>query len=112
MNTYQLDISILCLNRADRTYRDCVQAANIIEMRQSEYFTWEDDEQEPLSRSNAIHLAEKEMQGYPNVREFLSYLITLKNDEYEEERCASMAGVDNDYEDDYEEEDDNDYSNS
>ena len=106
MNTYQLDISILCLNRADKTYRDCVQAANIIEMRQSEYFTWEDDEQEPLSRSNAINLAEKELQGYPNVREFLSYLITVKNDEYEEERCASMAFVDNDYEDDYEEEDD------
>jgi hypothetical protein len=28
----------------------------------------------------------------------------VKHDEYEEERCASMAFVDNDYEDDYEEE--------
>jgi hypothetical protein len=85
MITYQLDISILCLNRADKTYRDCVQAANIIEMRQSEYFTWEDDEQEPLSRSNAIHLAEKEMQGYPDVKEFLGYLITEKFQQDEED---------------------------
>ena len=106
MITYQLDIIIHRLNHADKAYRDCVQAANIIEMRQSSSFTWEDDEQEPLSRSNAINLAEKELQGYPNVREFLSYLITVKHDEYEEERCASMAFVDNDYEDDYDEEDD------
>ncbi len=84
MITYQLDISVLCLNRADQTYKDCVQAANIIEMRQSEYFVWEDDEQEPLSRSNAIHLAEKEMQGYPDAKEFLSYLITEKH-EYKED---------------------------
>ena len=53
-------------------------------MRQSEYFVWEDDEQEPLSRSNAIHLAEKEMQGYPDAKEFLSYLITEKH-EYKED---------------------------
>jgi len=92
MITYQLEISILCLNRADQTYKDCVQAANIIEMRQSSFFTWEDDEQEPLSRSNAIHLAEKEIQGYPDAKEFLSYLIT-----------------ENFHQD---EEDDDDYSNS
>ena len=60
MTTYQLDISILCLNRADKTYRDCVQAANIIEMRQSEYFTWEDDAQESLSRSNAISMPRRD----------------------------------------------------
>ena len=76
MITYQLDIEIHRMNRSDQVYKDCVQAANIIEMRQSEYFVWEDDEQEPLSRSNAIHLAEKEMQGYPDAKEFLSYLIT------------------------------------
>ena len=85
MKTYQLDISVLCLNRADQTYRDCVQAANIIEMRQSEYFVWEDDEQEPLSRSNAIHLAEKEFQGYPDAKEFLDYLITEKHDYKEDD---------------------------
>ena len=76
MITYQLDIEIHRMNRSDQVYKDCVQAANIIEMRQSSSFTWEDDEQEPLSRSNAIHLAEKEMQGYPDAKEFLSYLIT------------------------------------
>jgi len=84
MITYQLEISILCLNRADQTYKDCVQAANIIEMRQSSFFTWEDDEQESLSRSNAIHLAEKEIQGYPDAKEFLSYSITEKH-EYKED---------------------------
>lgn len=76
MITYQLDIEINRMNRSDQVYKDCVQAANIIEMRQSSSFTWEDDEQEPLSRSNAIHLAEKEMQGYPDAKEFLNYSIT------------------------------------
>ena len=84
MITYQLDIEIHRMNRSDQVYKDCVQAANIIEMRQSSSFTWEDDEQEPLSRSNAIHLAEKEMQGYPDAKEFLSYLITEKH-EYKED---------------------------
>jgi len=83
--TYQLDIIIHRLNHADKAYRDCVQAANIIEMRQSSSFTWEDDEQEPLSRSHAIHLAEKEMQDYPDVKEFLYYEITEKFQQDEED---------------------------
>ena len=85
MITYQLDIEIHRMNRSDQVYKDCVQAANIIEMRQSEYFVWEDDEQEPLSRSNAIHLAEKEFQGYPDAKEFLDYLITEKHDYKEDD---------------------------
>ena len=77
MTTYQLDIIIHRLNRADKAYKDCVQAANIIEMRQSEYFTWEDDAQESLSRSSAIKYAEEEIQSYHSlVRENLSYSIT------------------------------------
>jgi hypothetical protein len=85
MTTYQLDIIIRRLNHADKAYRDCVQAANIIEMRQSSSFTWEDDEQEPMSRNNAIHLAEKEMQDYPDVKDFLYYEITEKFQQDEED---------------------------
>jgi hypothetical protein len=54
-------------------------------MRQISSFTWEDDEQEPMSRNNAIHLAEKEMQDYPDVKEFLGYLITEKFQQDEED---------------------------
>ena len=81
MNTYQLDIIIHRLNRADKAYKDCVQAVNIIEMRQSEYFTWEDDAQESLSRSSAIKYAEEEIQSYHSlVRENLSYSIKAKEE--------------------------------
>ena len=90
MITYQLDISVLCLNRSDQVYKDCVQAANIIEMRQSSSFTWEDDEQEPLSRSNAIHLAEKEFQGYPDAKEFMAYEITVKHEEEDDEQVSLL----------------------
>ena len=93
MTTYQLDIIIHRLNRADKAYKDCVQAANIIEMRQSEYFTWEDDAQESLSRSSAIKYAEEEIQSYHSlVRENLSYLISIKD----EEVCCEGAEIVND----------------
>ena len=86
MTTYQLDIIIHRLNRADKAYKDCVQAANIIEMRQSEYFTWEDDAQESLSRSSAIKYAEEEIQSYHSlVRENLSYSITTNDVEDDDE---------------------------
>jgi len=93
MKTYQLDIGINCASRSSKLYQDCLQAANIIEMRQSEYFVWDDDEQEPLSRSNAIHLALKEFQDYPDAKEFLNYLITEKH-EYKEDDDSSRPEID------------------
>jgi len=55
-------------------------------MRWSEYFTWEDDAQESLSRSSAIKYAEEEIQSYHSlVRENLSYLISIKDEEDDDE---------------------------
>ena len=79
MTKYQLEITVNSpfFSARDTLYRDTVDAANAIEMRWSEYFTWEDDEQESLSRSSAIKYAEEEIQSYHSlVRENLSYSIT------------------------------------
>jgi len=87
MTTYQLDIEVngLFTSARDTLYRDTVDAANAIEMRHSEYFTWEDDAQESLSRSSAIKYAEEEIQSYHSlVREGLSYSITTKDVEEED----------------------------
>jgi hypothetical protein len=83
MNTYQLDIEVTrpFTSARDTLYRESVDAANAIEMRWSEYFTWEDDAQERLSRITAIKYAEEEIQSYhPLVREYLSYSIKAKED--------------------------------
>ena len=87
MITYQLDIEVTrpFTSARDTLYRDTVDAANAIEMRHSEYFTWKDDAQESLSRSSAIKYAEKEIQSYHSlVREGLSYSITTKDVEEED----------------------------
>ena len=79
MKRYKLEITVNSpfFSARDTLYRDTVDAANAIEMRQSEYFTWEDDAQESLSRSSAIKYAEEEIQSYHSlVRENLSYSIT------------------------------------
>jgi len=79
MNTYQLEITVTrpFTSARDTLYRDTVDAANAIEMRHSEYFTWEDDAQESLSRSSAIKYAEEEIQSYHSlVRENLWWRIT------------------------------------
>ena len=79
MTTYQLDIEVTrpFTSARDTLYRDTVDAANAIEMRWSEYFVWEDDAQESLSRSSAIRYAEEEIQSYyPRLRENLSHSIT------------------------------------
>ena len=79
MNTYQLEITVTkpFTSARDTLYRNTVDAANAIEMRWSEYFRWEDDAQESLSRSSAIKYAEEEIQSYhSNVRENLWWRIT------------------------------------
>ena len=83
MNTYKLEIAVTdpftssSLNATDTAYIDAVTAANRIEMKWSEYFVWEEDDQESLSRSNAISYAEKDIQEYPaNVREHVWWKIT------------------------------------
>ena len=79
MKRYKLEITVNSpfFSARDTLYRDTVDAANAIEMRQSEYFRWEDDAQESLSRSSAIKYAEEEIQSYHSlVRENLSYSIT------------------------------------
>jgi hypothetical protein len=79
MNTYQLEITVTkpFTSARDTLYRNTVDAANAIEMRWSEYFKWEDDAQESLSRSSAIKYAEEEIQSYhSNVRENLWWRIT------------------------------------
>jgi len=79
MNTYQLEITVTrpFTSARDTLYRDTVDAANAIEMRHSEYFTWEDDAQESLSRGSAIKYAEEEIQSYHSlVRENLWWRIT------------------------------------
>ena len=84
MKRYKLEITVNSpfFSARDTLYRDTVDAANAIEMRQSEYFTWEDDAQESLSRSSAIKYAEEEIQSYHSlVRENLSYLISIKDEE-------------------------------
>tara|TARA_R100001377_G_scaffold25440_1_gene13797 strand:- start:23 stop:292 length:270 start_codon:yes stop_codon:yes gene_type:complete len=88
MITYQLDIEVTrpFTSARDALYMDIVTAANVIEMRQSEYFTWEDDAQESLSRSSAIKYAEEEIQSYHSlVREGLSYSITTKDVEEDDD---------------------------
>ena len=83
MTTYQLEITVNSpfFSARDALYRDTVDAANAIEMRWSEYFTWEDDAQESLSRSSAIKYAEEEIQSYHSlVREHLSYSIKAKEE--------------------------------
>ena len=81
MNTYQLEITahqemnsgIMKVHLS----ADAQRARDIIEMKHSEYFTWQDDAQESLSRSNAISYAEKEIQECAaNVRERLWWRIT------------------------------------
>ena len=84
MNTYKLEIEVTrpFTSARETLYRDTVDAANAIEMRWSEYFVWEDDAQESLSRSSAIKYAEEEMQSYHSlVRENLSYSIKAKEEE-------------------------------
>ena len=88
MKTYQLYIEVTrpYTSARDALYMDIVTAANVIEMRQSEYFTWEDDAQESLSRSSAIKYAEEEIQAYHSlVREGLAYSITTKDVEDDDE---------------------------
>ena len=96
MKRYKLEITVNSpfFSARDTLYRDTVDAANAIEMRQSEYFTWEDDAQESLSRSNAISLAEKEMQGYLHLKDSLYYEITVKNEN--NEVCCEGAEIVND----------------
>ena len=84
MNTYQLEIEVTrpFTSARETLYRDTVDAANAIEMRWSEYFVWEDDAQESLSRSSAIKYAEEEIQSYHSlVRKNLSYSIKAKEEE-------------------------------
>ena len=79
MKRYKLEITVNSpfFSARDTLYRDTVDAANAIEMRWSEYFVWEDDAQESLSRSSAIRYAEEEIQSYyPRLRENLSHSIT------------------------------------
>jgi hypothetical protein len=61
--------------RDESPYWDAQAAADSIEMKYSEYFKWEGDAQASLSRSIAIGYAEKEMQKYPDVREYLQWSI-------------------------------------
>ena len=61
--------------RDESPYWDAQAAADAIEMKYSEYFKWECDAQASLSRSIAIGYAEKEMQKYPDVREYLQWSI-------------------------------------
>ena len=79
MNTYELEITVTkpFTSARDTVYRDAVDAANAIEMRWSEYFKWEDDAQQSLSRSSAIKYAEEEIQSYHSlVRENLWWRIS------------------------------------
>ena len=87
MITYQLDIEVTrpFTSARDALYMDIVTAANVIEMRQSEYFTWEDDAQESLSRSSAIKYAEEGMQEYVYLKDFMAYEITVKHEEDDDE---------------------------
>ena len=88
MKRYKLEITVNSpfFSARDTLYRDTVDAANAIEMRWSEYFVWEDDAQESLSRSNAIKYAEEEIQSYHSlVRENLSYSISIKDEEDDDE---------------------------
>ena len=88
MKRYKLEITVNSpfFSARDTLYRDTVDAANAIEMRQSEYFRWEDDAQESLSRSSAIKYAEEEIQSYHSlVRENLSYSISIKDEEDDDE---------------------------
>ena len=87
MNTYQLEITVTrpFTSARDTLYRDTVDAANAIEMRHSEYFTWEDDAQESLSRSSAIKYAEEGMQEYVYLKDFMAYEITVKQEEDDDE---------------------------
>ena len=83
MKRYKLEITVNSpfFSARDTLYRDTVDAANAIEMRWSEYFIWEDDAQESLSRSSAIKYAEEEIQSYHSlVRENLSYSIKAKEE--------------------------------
>ena len=87
MTTYQLEITVTrpFTSARDTLYRDAVEAANAIQMRESEYFVWEHDAQESLSRSTAVRYAEEGIQSYYSlVRESLSYSITTKDVEDEE----------------------------
>ena len=87
MTTYKLEITVTrpFTSARDTLYRDTVDAANAIEMRHSEYFTWEDDAQESLSRSSAIKYAEEGMQEYVYLKDFMAYEITVKHEEDDDE---------------------------
>tara|TARA_R100000935_G_scaffold28256_2_gene48579 strand:- start:2702 stop:3010 length:309 start_codon:yes stop_codon:yes gene_type:complete len=98
MTTYQLEITArqemnsgimkLHLSADARRIRD------IIEMKHSEYFTWEDDAQESLSRSNAIGYAEKEIQECAaNVRGWLWWRITTWRNGHKVEGVFGHAKV-------------------
>ena len=73
MINYHLTIDINIVGGKD--YYSAQAAADSIEMKYSEYFKWEGDAQASLSRSIAIGYAEKEMQKYPDVREYLQWSI-------------------------------------
>ena len=79
MKHYQLDIvNHLAMNfgtSEDTRYWDAEKAVHAIEMKHSEYFHWEGDEQESLSRSTAINLAEQEINEYVHLREYLSHVV-------------------------------------
>ena len=87
MKTYQLDINITRPNTStrDKVFQEVVTAANRIEMQWSEYFVWEDDAQESLSRSSAIKYAEEGMQEYVYLKDFMAYEITVKQEEDDDE---------------------------
>ena len=70
-----------------------IDAANAIEMRHSEYFTWIDDEQESLSRSNAINLAEKDMQEYLHVKQHLWWFISNSADKSRQGQVKQEAAL-------------------
>ena len=86
MKTYQLDIEVTrpFTSARDKVFQEVVTAANRIEMQWSEYFTWEDDAQESLSRSSAIKYAEEGMQEYVYLKDFMAYEITVKQEDDDE----------------------------
>ena len=80
MSVYHLQIVTAYPNIKDRPWdkeaiKDAINASNAIEMKWSEYFTWEDDEQEKLSRSTAVNHVEREIGEYIHLSKYLSWEI-------------------------------------
>ena len=79
MITYQLEITAHQKTNSGimkmHLSADAQRARESIEMKHSGKFQWEGDEQESLSRSIAINLAEKEINEYPHLRHYLSYAV-------------------------------------